>query len=430
MGVLKVTQYQLAVCGCGPASLSPLIYMEENGKLEELLQLGLCIIDETDSIGTGNIGKYHITANSLGKVFTEIFKDPNSPLLSYLQQKNSMKKISHFQDTAPPLTLVGELLNDIGEYLGLKMERSQQSDLFTASRVTKIQWRKDKQFDLTIQSLLEPDSPRIITSKHVLFNVGGKQHLPAQFPSEVRSNQQVWYSDTFLKGLYDKKLIEMLSASSRPMKLVVFGASHSAFSSLYRLQNQFGLLDHTRFQIDILTRKPIRLFYASVEEALLDEYPFDPIEDVCPLSGRVNRFSGLRYDSFKLAKDVLRNRFDNVKLQLNNNDFEKRVKKECSSADIMLVCTGYQKKSSIIVDDKDEPLRFETTSQGTIYTDYNYCPMIQGGKIVNNLYTYGLGTGVQSSVENGGEPSFQAQVHGVWFYQHIVAPRVTDSIMK
>lgn len=422
--------YQLAVCGCGPASLSPLIYMEENGKLDELLQLGLCIVDESEYIGTGNIGKYHITANSLGKVFTEIFKNPESKLLAYLSKKESMKKLECFLDTAPPLTLVGELMNDIGQYLGLKVENSKTSDLFPASRVTKIKWRKDKQFDMTIEPLLNPQSRRIITSKHVLFNAGGMQQVPAFVPSEVRPEQQIWYSDSFLKGKYDDSAMNMINAK-RPLKITLLGASHSAFSSLYRLQHQFQLLEHSHIHVELLTRKPIRLFYRSVEDAVQDSYPFDPIQDVCPLSGRVNRFSGLRYDSFQLAKEVLDNRYPNVNLQvIEDNVFDDKVNEQLLSTDILLVCTGYQNNTTRIVNERDEPLQFEITKQGTIYTDNNYSPLTKEGEIVQNLYTYGLGTGVKSSVENGGEPSFQAQVHGVWFYQHIVAPRVSDLIFK
>ncbi len=421
--------YQLAVCGCGPASLSPLLYMEENGQLDELLRLGICVIDESNDIGSGNIGKYHITSNSLGKVFTEIFTNADSPLYAYLKQKDSMKQLDNYLETAAPLTLVGELMNDIGRFLGMRIKKSRTSDLLTSSRVTKIRLLQDKQFEVTIQSLHNPHAIRIITAKHVLFNVGGMQHIPDQFPIEAREDQEIWLSDPFLREMYDERFIERLSVG-RPIRIMIVGASHSAFSSLNRLQNRFNLLNHSHCHIDIMTRKPIRLFYRSVEDALEDKYDFDPVQDVCPLSRRVNRFAGLRYDSFKLAKAVIANRFQNVSLQVADKDFSVMSKNQYIRSDIVLICTGYHNKAPQIVDEQDEPLEFEKTKQGTIYTDDNYCPVTKEGRTIHHLYTYGLGTGVRSCVENGGEPSFQAQVHGIWFYQHIIAPRVSSSILE
>jgi hypothetical protein len=86
-------------------------------------------------------------------------------------------------------------------------------------------------------------------------------------------------------------------------KLTVVGGSHSAFSMLENLAK--ALRSAGLEEMTLVHRSQIRLFYESVEQALADGYVFDHVNDVCPVSGRVNRSGGLRYSALAVGKDIL-----------------------------------------------------------------------------------------------------------------------------
>lgn len=69
-----IPEYHLAICGTGPANISPLVYLEEENKLDSLLNKGVIAIDKSLNVGLGALGEYKITANSIGSVFLKFSK--------------------------------------------------------------------------------------------------------------------------------------------------------------------------------------------------------------------------------------------------------------------------------------------------------------------------------------------------------------------
>ncbi|MGB8957257.1 MAG: hypothetical protein WCC10_17935 [Tumebacillaceae bacterium] len=420
---MKPTEYKVAICGCGPAGISPLVYLEEQGRLDQLLAEGACLIESSARIGDGTIGKYRITANSLGKVFLEIFKNPNSPMLQYMKQQPSYRKIQGFLETAPPLPVIGEVLADMGRYIAGRVAEFPSSQLHDCSQVQRIQLRADGRFDVTFRQVLPPDQPQMITADHVIYNLGGHQELPPFLEKRFRTGQPVWLSGEFLQGQHDQRLHELLRNDKGPLKLVMVGAAHSAFSALYRLKNQFGLVPGDQMSVNMTHRSPVRLFYSSPEEAERDGYPFDPVEDVCPLSGRVNRYSGMRYDSCALGKEVLAGQYGNVTLtsvaEMSDAEYEAML----DEADIILSCIGYRNRAVEFLDADGSPLEF-LDDHNKVFTDENSNPYRTNGEAIHGLYMFGLGAGLRTGGSNGGEASYAGRIDGVWFYQHLVAERL------
>lgn len=417
------SHYKVAICGCGPAGTSPLVYLEEKGWLDQLLDEGACLIESSSRIGDGTIGKYQITANSLGKVFLEIFENPTSPLFQYIKQQHSYWKIRQFTETPPPLPVIGELLADIGRYIARKVVNSSTSDLFVCSQVKCIQRRGDGLFDVTFRQILPPAAPQTVTAEHVLYNLGGYQELPDFLKHRAQKGQPIWFSGVFLQGQHDQQLRELLRTVTRPLKLVMVGAAHSAFSALYRLKNDFGLVPSDRFSVRITYRTPVRLFYNSVEDAHREGYPFHPIEDVCPLSSRVNRYSGMRYDSYELGKQVLEGQYENVQLTsivgMTDPDYESML----DEADVILSCMGYRNSPVEFLDEDGRRLKF-IDDHHTVFTDENSNPYLSEDEPIRNLYMYGLGAGLKTGTSTGGESSYSGRIDGIWFYQHVVAERL------
>ncbi|POZ54689.1 malate:quinone oxidoreductase [Lysinibacillus sphaericus] len=413
-----IPEYHLAICGTGPANISPLVYLEEENKLDSLLNKGVIAIDKSLNVGLGALGEYKITANSIGSVFFEIFKNCDSDLFKFINKKSSYSKLKEYELTAPPLPLVGDFLSDIGRFISNKIINNSNSELCLSSQVTEIKLRTDNKFEVTYQNLLSPGAPKKILAKNIFFNIGGIQtslFKNYKFPD----GKVVCNSNEFLQGKEDEKIHELIADRTEPIEISIIGSSHSAFSCLYRFKNHFSLLNPEKSNITLIHRSPIKLFYNSLDEATSDHYPVDLTEDICKLSGRINRYSGLRYDSFFLGREVLNNIYPNICLK----SVEKLDNNIINSSQIVINATGYKSNIIEIIDNFGRAIPF-AKENGSIITNHNCNPILTNGEYLDNFFTFGLGSGLRTSSENGGELNYKGRIDGVWVYQHEVGPRI------
>src|SRR5262249_5780441 len=78
-------------------------------------------------------------------------------------------------------------------------------------------------------------------------------------------------------------------------RVVILGGRHSAFSSAWLLTTQWPQKFFGADEITILCRRTAPIFYASRDEAIADGWSVAD-RNICPNTGRVNRFSGIRGD--------------------------------------------------------------------------------------------------------------------------------------
>ena len=83
--------------------------------------------------------------------------------------------------------------------------------------------------------------------------------------------------------------VEALQSLAGHDEVVIVGSSHTAWALLHKLRGRESPPKATLVQ-----RTPPKLFFYSAAEAELAHASFDPFGDVCPITGRINRFSGLR----------------------------------------------------------------------------------------------------------------------------------------
>lgn len=415
---MLIKKYKLTVCGAGPAGVSPLVHLEENGRLDDLLDQGVCIIEASAKIGSGTIGKYQITANSLGKIFFEIFGE-QSRLHNYLRKRASYNELMKFYDEAPPLPLVGEFLEDIGKFIAEKTESNPCSKVLKLNRIARIRVRKGGHFEISCTPLYGQAEPETIISEQILYNLGGAQPQVHSMLHDIPPEKIVTSGD-FITGVFDNKFSSLLNTANKPLTISIVGGSHSAFSTLYRLKNHFGLLNNENADIRMFSKSPIRLFYNTRKEALLDGYAFDE-DDVCLSSDRVNRYSGLRYDSFELAKEVLAGRFRNLSIIQGGAEGSAEIAK----SDFIVVCTGYTHRKVEFVNEHQEPLSFQYEN-GCLRVNEHCNPLLSDGRPLKNVYQYGLGAGLKTGGSNYGEVSFKGRIDGVWVYQHLIPEKIFD----
>lgn len=375
-------------------------------------------MEASAKIGSGTIGKYQITANSLGKVFFEILGEQSS-LHNHLRKKRSYKELLKYYEDAPPLPLVGEFLEDIGKYIAKRVESNPRSNLLKLTSVTRIKLRQDGLFEVSCAPRFQQGPPQTFLSEKLFYNLGGDQPQVHSMLTNTRAEKVVASGD-FIQGMFDNRLEHLLKTAGRPVTISILGNSHSAFSTLYRLKNQFGLLNSKQVKINMIGNSPIRLFYNSTEEALLDGYAFTE-EDVCASSNRVNRYGGLRYDSFLLAKEVMQNRYENLSLKAAGSLSPLQL----SESDVVIVCTGYGNRNVEIVDEANRPIEF--LYERLCAKVNEHCnPLLHDGKPLKNFFQYGLGSGLKTGGSNYGEVSFKGRIDGVWVYQHLIPAKVFD----
>lgn len=409
-------EYEIVICGAGPAGLAPLIYLDDKNKLDDLIKKGVCLIDSSSDIGQGSFKDYKITANSLGSVFFEVFQNKEGGLYNYLIKQPSFSRLSPYLEKAPPLPYVGNLLNDIGKYLQLKIKQSMASDLFLLSTVKRIVKTSEGSFQITFNTNKSIEKENTVVAKNLLLNIGGVQNT-----LRLPINKKCLNSDDFIRGDFDDLLYK--DEDINRLNITLIGGSHSVFSCITRLFNEFNF----KGNLNILHRNPIKLYYETQTEAINDGYIFNEDFDVCKLSGRVNRFSGLRYDSFNIGRDILKNKHKNVKLVKYLKYDDPQYIQTIRQSDLVINCTGYYNKSVDIFNATGEKI-FLKYENNIIVTNEYYNPIQSDNSILENLYTYGLGSGPKVNTLNGGEKSYNGRIDGVWIYQNEVSPKILSKM--
>jgi len=200
--------------------------------------------------------------------------------------------------------------------------------------------------------------------------------------------------------------------------VVIVGGSHSAWAAAFNFLNKISRdVELEEGSIVILHRSPIRMYYGSLEEAETAGYKVDPIKDVCPLTGRVNRYGGLRYHVNILAQSVvLAESEKRIKcVHMGAQADQAAIEQLFNDAVLVVAAIGYAARVPTIVDAHGATVTLQSTF-GQLTTNAKGQCSNQDGVLLPNVLAYGLGAGQFSNPEVGGEASFAGRVDGVWLY--------------
>lgn len=434
--------FGLAVCGFGPAGCGVLLHALKAGALTELAQNGLVVIDRAKTPGVGKISSYKLTGNSLAQVFVDCIDDPDfgdlfEPLL---RSHPAIARLRAIHQDVPPLDLAGESLAIMAKRFAAHLVEHYGITLLTETEIERIVSRKDDGYD--IQARDRQGALRQIGADKIVAAFGGCQTVDTASRCTIwpgvtlnRWRRKILVSDEFLMMSDDTVREQILMNADRPFEVVVVGGSHSAFSTADRLAaalEPFGLC-----RILMLHRAPIRLFYPSVEAADADGYDFVDPDDICPMSGRVNRFGGLRYRSFEVARSVFRNGLvpdsqvsvDLVPMTtLAAKDLPVLLQR-LDRAPVIIPALGYQANLPPLIGPDGELVRLQNNPTG-LNVDPTGRPLLLSGAPLANFHAFGLGSRLlTTSVDIGGEPSFKGSADGVWLYQNQGAQMLLKGIL-
>ena len=436
--------YGHAVCGLGPAGCGFLLHAFKRGALDQLVRDGLIVIDRSRRPGTGKVGDYHLTGNSLASVFMDCIDDPDfGTFFDDLRANDpAVRAMRALGFDVPKLDLVGDFLAVMTTRFIDYLTSQYGVPILLDTAIERI--TKPLHGDYLLQLRQQPTgATREIAASTVIAAFGGRQPVELVARSELlpgvtldRCRERLLMSDDFLM-MSDEAIREHVRPITGADDVVVLvGGSHSAFSAVDRLTAALEPVGLRR--VTMLHRGPIRLFFASAEDAKREGYPFNDPDDICPISGRVNRFGGLRYRACDVAKSVLRCgkmpdrevAVDLVPLSTCDPSVHDEVRRRLDLAPAVIACLGYQANLPPLVDADGREIELRNTMSG-LEVDATGQVLTVHNEPLRSLYGYGLGSDLlKTSAAIGGEPSFSGRADGVWLYQNHGGQVILDAVLN
>jgi len=426
------------VGGAGPAGMGLLFNAVRTGTIAELAQYGLIIVDASATPGIGRLGEYQITANSVGDVFLDCLRDPAmAEVFAPLQASPAYWRIRDQAQEAPLLSQVGELLLEASQLVLDHIVARYSVQLWSETLITEVFHDRDE-YHIWVE---HRGQKQCIRSHALVLNLGGRQDphnllngLAAQGLT-LPPARAIHSADSLLRLTPRALRATFATTVAQGGSFSVIGGSHSAFSMLENIAVALEPLGLA--QVNLIHRSSIRLFYESVEQARANGYAFDPVADVCPISGRVNRSGGLRYRALVVGREVLERGVvggTSVRarlLQTDGSDVEqmRAASEVLRTAAVVMQCTGYQPLLPQLrrMDGTAIELRQVT---GGLDSDPSGCPCDQGGRRLHGLHLFGLGSGLGVDPLLGSEPSFSGRIYGVWQFHHDASRVVIDAVLQ
>jgi hypothetical protein len=423
--VAKQTEFGIVFCGGGPATLGPFVCAARMGRLDELLDQGVLVVERGPRIGGGSLGHYGISSNSVAIAFLEGLDElPKGSAFDGVRNDIATVELRKMSGVHAPLNLAGAYLDSLGAAVAEVVERHPACAIMRETTVSEV-----RVGDSGVAVATENGAKQVVRARKAVIAMGGR--VPDDFEKleiapGLSLNRHV-HKLKHASALFDKRIglpRRLIDAVRTSGEVAVVGGSHSAWSVAWIMMNDPRFRTETNEQptVTLLHRSPIRLFYLTKEDAEAERYPFDRELDVCPVSGRVNRVSGLKGDARELARGALGLAEDDLPIrliQVGKSGDRREAAAALDTAGLIVAATGYRPRLPGLVTEAGRPIEPAQSSAGLAVTDGAEM-VATGGETVSNVLTYGLGVGIRAPERIGGEPSNERAITSVWLYQHDV----------
>ncbi|MBV9845786.1 MAG: FAD/NAD(P)-binding protein [Kutzneria sp.] len=412
--LFEQTPFGVVFCGGGPAAIGPIIAAARTGRLDDLLNRGIALI-EPGPIGPGGFAHHRIAANSLGGPFLECLDDLDGTPFAALRELPETRALRALADVHPPLSVVASFLARLGAVVSDLLQAHPRCRS-VSSTVVGLRLAADTVHVATADGgRLHADRVVIASGGRPLSDFAGAEIVPGLSLAPHRA--KVWHSEAFIDA--------RRRAPAARGKVVIVGGSHSAWSVADLILSDVD-------ELTVVHRSGIRLFYRGVEQARSDGYLFDPVRDVCPASGRVNRYGGLRGRAFELARAALGLAGPGPRpvrlVHVDGPESRPAAERAFADADLIVMANGFEAALPPISYADGTPLIAAVGPTGTVVTATGHLVDVRGN-VHPNLLAYGLGAGLAPSAEVGGEPSYTRRADGVWLYQYDIGRIVLDDLL-
>jgi cation diffusion facilitator CzcD-associated flavoprotein CzcO len=387
---------ETVLIGAGPAGFAFLSAAERMGMLGRLTRGGLTVVDSSSDC-TGALHRYEVAADTPARVFQETLQ----PLLSSRPELGRTPPLQRLFDRAPDekirLSVAADAIqvatNALLDRVRREGGRVLQSVEVVAARPAS------GGVHLTARDVRARTIH--IRVQRAIFATGGTPAMPHGLTSACPGAVHADWALSQPELRFPRSV----------RKVAIIGSSHSAFAVVARLQRT---LLRDGGEIAVHYRTPPRATYESAEQALADGAVLTA-DDVCPQTGRVFRFGGLRMEAAAAFRAVRDGRCPRVAL-VDISSSGLKPTQLCRGADLVVAATGYRNKSLDIL--RVPGARWDAR-----------CRLVDlRGRAVPGLYGIGLASRPRV-LSDGGEPSFHGAVDEVWFYDRVVAPIILDQLL-
>lgn len=428
--------YGSVIVGGGPAGLAPLVSASRDGRLTELLDGGVAVVERGPVLGAGRLGDYAISSDSTAETFLTAVTGHTDPRLGALLDSPLCRDLQRLGRNAVPLVMAGALMRDIGAVLTAAIGKSGGAVLtgheaLGATQAADGSW---------IVRLRRTDGAEVeISADALVLATGGDQtseRLRTEFvagrPLLPTYETTLVASDDALRRAGLARIRQRLDAIGAP-KVAIVGGSTSAIATAGLLLRECPGALMSPGSITILHRRPLRVFYPSANAAHAEGYTeFGPL-DLCPLSGFVFRLAGFRLESRDLLMSIR---------QIGGRPPEHRVVLHTIAdaapgathdvlerADLIIAALGYRPRAlPLFKADGREQLLLGRVSPAPLVDEACHIRDDQG-RPIRNLFGIGLAAGFVPRGTLGGEPSFVGQANGLWLWQTAVGSLIVDGLL-
>ncbi len=282
---MKSIESELIVVGFGPAGLGAILRAHQAG------YKNIYVVDPSPNRGSGGLDGVQIESNSPGNDFTlpyvqALLQSPDEDLYQRILNAPEAAPL-HGAGSPVPLTQAAEFLRHVAEvFVAEGIVHHIQED------AAKIVITSDG-YRVITSSQASNVPAQTIEAPHIIFAPGGEEVILTEL-LESRSADKVFTSRDILS--HNERFDELCEHFSRTPSLydrpnvAVVGGSHGAYSTIDELLKVLPL----GARINIYKKSPTRPFFESIEDAESHGYLVGDHDDVCPDSGNVNRWDGVR----------------------------------------------------------------------------------------------------------------------------------------
>lgn len=429
---------RLAIIGGGPAGLAPLLAAHRTGELGALLDGGVAIVERSARLGAGSIGGYAINSDSSGATFVDCLLGDEDTGLTRLADHPLTRQLAAAGDGPVALRDAGQFLGLVGEAMGRMVAEHPASSVLAAHHATFIARTADG-WSVHVRDLAT-GAERTLLTRHVVLAAGAEQpaeRLAAETVAGVNLVQRcagrLLQSGDVLSAGGLQRVAGLLAGKPEP-RVAVVGGSTSAAAVAHALLHRLPQVRFGAGGVVLLHRRELRIYYPDRASALREGYAEWTEDDVCPVSGKVFRFAGLRLDARELVMQArgIGGRSPEPRLRLHRLGADDAgAVRLMDGADLVIAALGYRPRAVPVRSHGGQPitLRSQTGPQQPLVD--SQCRVLDGGgRPVPGLFGIGLGAGFVPRGRLGGEASFRGQANGLWLWQHDVGALIVGAVMR
>lgn len=417
--------------------MAVLLSAHKDGKLRQLLQQGLLVVERNAALGCGQIGQYVIQSDSTGSTFVDPLRHATEPALHRILQTGVARRCAAAGDGPVPLADVGELLELVGEAMRTIIEEYPQSRVLTACDAECAESLPGETWRLNVRDargqLRQFETPHLVLATGADQPAGRLQReRVAGEPVTQRWEHRLMQSGEVLSRGGLLKVAERLQKKLNP-RIAILGGSTSAMAVAHALLHRLPQVSFGPGGVTLFHRRPLKVYYNSRAEALADRYnDFGP-DDLCPVTSRVYRFAGLRLDSRDLLMQLygLGGRPPEPRMTMHLlKDQDEEAVRRIDSADLVIAAFGYRPNALPLFrgDGGRIPLLAESNPASPLVNQE--CRVLNAeGLPIAGVFGIGLAAGFRPPAAFGGETTFSGQVNGLWLWQNGVGSIITNAIL-